>query len=81
MGIFTHAIFDQCGNFKDWMTYIDGGYSLKAGELIEDCWGSKRVSELEKFLGEQHRAVPFDELTEADWLIIRRAKASNEQAQ
>jgi hypothetical protein len=63
---YTHAIFTEDGRFKDWIYYISGQYELKRGD-----WYTTMASELETFLSNEHLVVPFDELTDDEWIVIR----------
>ena len=70
MTTYTHAIFTEDGRFKDWICYGSGQYELERGD-----WHTTMASGLETFLSNQHLVVPFDELTDGEWIVIRISQA------
>ena len=70
MTTYTHAIFTEDGRFKDWICYGSGQYELERGN-----WYATMASELETFLSNEHLVVPFDELTDGEWIVIRISQA------
>lgn len=67
MGIYTHALFSPT-DFLGWIYYISGQYCCD-----EMNWEASTVKELEEFIGNQPSAIPFEEITPAQWQLIDQA--------